>query len=222
MAVIAVIGATKSGKSKLVETKIIPLYKRALVFDVVNCFRSLPVRISMDSKYGLENVALDKAYEIALRNPDFFKIALVPGENTDYRKAFDKVVTSACFMGKAFASVDDPLLVVCDEAGILCSNKFQSAKIQKITARGRHWHIDSVFIAQRPQMLHGDIKDNATIVHIFRLTTAFQNEFIVGLVGKDIAKEIKSLPQYHYVTWYDTDLITFTDENGRIYKKIGG
>lgn len=217
MAVTVVIGATQSGKSRMVEKSIVGARSRVVVFDVVQCFSSLGHRLSIDEQFGLDSSSLEKLFQIAVTSPGFFRVGLSPGKKTDYQKALDRIITSCFIIGERVASAEKPLLLVVDEAGEFMSSQFQTEKLNQLVRRGRHFHCDSLFIAQMPQNIHPSVRANASRVVCFRLTTAPENSFITSLMGREIAAKIRDLPRYHYVTWEDTGKVTITDERGKIY-----
>lgn len=228
MAVTCVFGMTQSGKSHLVERKIIPLHKRVLVFDKAPCFHPHPKGVlknvfSMEG--GYENWALDKAVAVAAGSFNAFSIGLRPDPRSvkTIQDSFKSVARLAIYLGKKVRSIapEERILFVVDEADFICSNSFQPAEVKHLVNVGRHDNVDSLFIARIPQRIHGDIKANASRIISFKIQTAPQIGFFLENFGRETAQKIRNLPQYHFFTWEDTGKSWFTDGNGKIYDREG-
>lgn len=221
MAVTVVFGMTQSGKSHHVEKREIKKTSRVIVFDPMNCFKSMELRLSLDEKFKLENASLQKAFKFAIEKKEFFSIGLRPGKQLNYSHTFDKVARTAMILGEKIASDERKILLVADEAGDICSPHMISDCLKMLVTRGRHYNVDSLFIAQRPQMIHGDIRANASKVVCFNLATAPEIPWLAQTFGRKIVDKIPVLPQYHCAVWDNTGKIYFLDESGREYKERG-
>ena len=219
MAVKVVFGMTQSGKSHHVEQYILKERKRVFVFDVINCFKHLTSRHPLDERNGLDCRALESAWIEALRAPDRFRVGFVPSRTGDYVRLFDKLITTSLLLGDKLKDHGENLLMVCDESNEVTSATARSARLRELVSRGRHYGVDSLFIAQRPEMLHNDIKANASEVVAFNLNS--ENSFFRTVFGKDIAEKIKTLPKYHYAYWNNTGKTYFANENGKKYEERG-
>lgn len=209
-------GFTQSGKSRLVEKKVLPNWPKVIVFDNAHCFDG-DIFLNPSIK---EILAIFNKY----RGRKKYNLVIRPGRGQDASDLLDMVIQLACALGRVLGKVSESerVQLAVDEADFVCSPHYQSKDLKHLVNKGRHDNVDSHFIARNPNRVHTDIRANASKIVCFRLTNASEINFLVSSLGKENTKKLQTLQQYHYCEWRDTGLISFFDENSKLVSSSGG
>jgi hypothetical protein len=215
MAVSLVFGMTESGKSYLVNKRIIPQKKKVVVFDYAHCFTG-----------GKEITNIEKNYKkifAKYSKEEKFYLIYRPPRNIDDIKAFDYLAALSIALGRSIGKNvprEERLLLVIDEADHICSPSFQSRKLKELVNKGRHDNVDTTAIARIPQRLHTDLRSNATTQISFRLTNdAALKNFRLN-ISNEAAKEIAALKKYYFLKWQDTGEAAIFDDRAKKIKSL--
>lgn len=209
MAVKTVYGMTQSGKTYHTNEAYIKPAQRVLVFDP-------PASRDFDNydKLRLNNADdVMKAFKKYSKKSSY-KIVVRPDRNPTEKLVCDRLITLACALGRTLGRYNEEnrVLLVVDEADVICSSHSQSSRVQHVVNKGRHDNVDSIFIARIPQRLHTDIRFNSSEIICFQLPNIpkdFKDNF-----GKD-ALRIKKLGFRHRFEWDYTGKMAVFNEKGK-------
>lgn len=216
MAITTVFGMTESGKSWLTENKIIKPRDKKIVFDYAHCFSS-GEKIAFK-----DNAQFLKVFKYYSKRDRFYFVHRPPKNSTPEQDLirFNKISLLARKLGESIGKRVEPdkrILLVIDEADMICSSHFQSRELKQLVNKGRHDNVDALFIARNPNRLHTDIRANASTVITFNLSNAKAIPFFRQNFSKENLKRIPTLPKYHYFVWKDNGEQFFVDHKGNKY-----
>lgn len=217
MAIINVVGATQMGKSWLVENVLLKRWKKKVVIDPRESFKSSTQRF-----YGLNIDTTLKAFD-KYEHADTFQLALQNERRNISDSLFSYGVSLSSALGRSLKKrgSEEFIAFVVDEAGTVTKSKKGKDDMEFILSQGRHDHVDTILIAQDIYMLETLARRQARETICFFVNGASNIPEYKSVFGNVFSKKIENLPKYHYLTKHDNGLITITNEKGKIYEKFG-
>lgn len=85
------------------------------------------------------------------------------------------------------------LVLVVDEASSYCRADVCPRSMLDVAQRSRHRRVDLVVIAQRPMLVHPDIRDNKADAVIFRMPGEGSLQWVRSEFGKSVAERVAKL-----------------------------
>ncbi len=215
MSISLYLGMTESGKSHHVLKRVLPLWKRKVVFDIANCFSGDVVLVDPSDQKLTEIFTKFAAYPA-------YTIVIRLGRLTDEKTLFNKAVHLACGLGRAIGTKDpnERVQFVCDEADFICSPNFQTWELKHLVNKGRHDNVDGHFICRSPTTISMDIRRNCSKIATFFLNSASTVEFIKNAFKAENARNIERLRKYCRMEWTSNGVVLFFNEKNEIVKEF--
>jgi len=95
--------------------------------------------------------------------------------------------------------------MVAEECDAFCSPSFIPEWFSYVVNRGRHKHIELYAVMPAPFGIHKDLKRQAKVARIFRLTEPGDIKYLKDIFGESIEAKLAGLNQYEFVEWRDAD-----------------
>lgn len=213
MSVSLYVGATESGKSYFVKHKVIPLWKKVIVFDPADCFEGDAVLVAPSNEVLKKTLAkfLDK---------EKFRIVIKTNGSCKDDQVFRSTVILAKYFGMYFKKkgATERIQVVVDEvtASKICSSGSIHPELEWLVCKGRHEILDCHLITQYPMAINNLIRTQVTKFVCFYLNNAEGVTVIRSVFKREIAEKISEFPSYHRMEWTNKGTIYSFDENDKI------
>lgn len=182
-------GQTQYGKSYFVKTALFPNYPKAIFYDL----KHDPNHADMRRKYKvIKNISqLDKFFKKGGTHCIYMPPHLGYKESVEH---FDKVC-SYIFRSGNIALFND------EAAGVARSNSIGNYFFILMT-QGLSRGCNVINITQRPTACHNVILSQSEYFVLFRHKIKSDRDKLAGMVGEEVADDLKNLEKYHFTFIY--------------------
>lgn len=174
-----IVGRKGSGKSELLR-KVIRSVRRVVILDYLGEYGD---EVDAEITYGRADAV--RALVELEREKNF----VLSCRELDLEETLD-VLYVARHLRRAWIMVE--------EASWICSPNSMPEEVAWLVRYGRHQELSQIYVAQRPAMLHLDIRSQSDLVVSFEQNADRDVEALRDYLGDD-ADRVRTLPAYHVV-----------------------
>lgn len=183
-----IFGVRGCGKSETLK-RLIKEKKRLIIYDRLHEYSN--GIIFYDFKMFKQFWANPKVYQ------SNFRLIYRPGGDIERRA---EEIGQICKL----ANYCEDLTIAIEELNILFLAKRPPAEFNELVFGGRHANVEIIGAAQRPKGFP-DLVSQAKELYIFQTRHPDDVKYFSDFLGKEYAKTIQELQQYHYLRWYIED-----------------
>lgn len=181
--IICIVGPKGTGKTERA-SRMFGSSDRALVFNVAfdRAYYPRATHIVTDDVIGAgEIMRTAKTYRIVFETENM-------AETKSGRMIYPDIdaLIRECYMR-------GPMTMFVDEAHMVASSQSASFETKRMALIGRHHNLSAVYITQRVNGVHPDIRSNADEYHIFHVIEPLDIQVIASRCGWDTAAKVQSL-----------------------------